>query len=227
MRRTIGSAAFAAVLGCSMASFSFAAALPGETGASGQTNQQNVEQERVQQGIGRSGDLPMDDRGMRQPRNKQQPQIKDDQVTLGGSNPLIKGEVLKVEGENYTVRDSSGKEVRMMINQNTRMDCGPGTGSLGNLMPESSASDKPNQAQSGTQSSQGQSQDLARTNEQKGSEVGSAPGLKSDNKEGKTAKAECGFKQGDKIEAEVSDMGAATFIKRVAATGSGAESSTK
>ena len=115
----------------------------------------------------------------------------------------------------------------MMINQNTRMDCGPGTGSLGNLMPEPSASDKPNQAQSGTQSSQGQSQDLARTNEQKGSEVGSAPGLKSDNKEGKTAKAECGFKQGDKIEAEVSDVGAATFIKRVAATGSGAESSTK
>ena len=116
----------------------------------------------------------------------------------------------------------------MIINQNTMMHCGHETGSLGNLTPETSASDKPNQqAQAGTPSSQGQPQDLARTNEQKGSEVGSAPGLKSDNKEGKTAKAECGFKQGDKIEAEVSDMGAATFIKRVAATGSGAESSTK
>src|SRR5207245_8863023 len=117
----------------------------------------------------------------------------------------------------------SGNEARMMINLKTRMDCGPGTGSPGNLMPEPSASEKPNQAQSGTQSSQGQSQDLARTNEQKGSEVGSAPGLKSDNKEGKTAKAACGCNQADKIEAEVTDMGAATFIKRVSATGSCAE----
>src|SRR5205085_8460674 len=117
MKHAIGSATFAAVLTCGLATAGFAAGtLPGETGGGQgevqqgqQGNQQNLEQDRVQQGIGRSGDLPMQDRGIRQPGNQQSPQIKDEHVTLGGANPTVKGEVLKVDGENYVIRDASGK----------------------------------------------------------------------------------------------------------------------
>jgi hypothetical protein len=130
--------------------------------------------------------------------------IKDDQVTLGGAKQAVRGEVLKVDGENYVIKDGHGNEVRLAVNQNTRKFCGAQTGS--SLLPSPSASDR--------SGGQGQMQDLSRTNEQQGSEVG--PGTKSGGKQdSKTqASSECKFKPGEMIEAEVSDMGAATFIKQ-------------
>jgi hypothetical protein len=132
--------------------------------------------------------------------------IKDDQVTLGGAKQAVRGEVLKVDGENYVIKDGHGNEVRLAVNQNTRMFCGSQTGS--GLLPSPSASDKPG--------GQGQMQDLSRTNEQQGSEVG--PGTKSarnKKQDGSSqASTECKFKPGEMIEAEVSDMGTATFIKQ-------------
>jgi len=100
------------------------------------------------------------------------------------------------------IKDGHGNEVRLAVNQNTRMFCGSqATGS--SLLPAPSASDKPG--------AQGQLQDLSRTNEQQGSEVG--PGTKgtTDNKQ---TSSQCKFKPGEMIEAEISDMGAATFIKQ-------------
>lgn len=119
---------------------------------------------------------------------------------LGGAKQAVRGEVLKIDGDKFVIKDRDGHEVAMIINQNTRMFCGP-EGSMSSLLPAPSASDMPQ--------AKGQPQDLARTNEQKGSEVG--PGTKS---EGTAAAPECKFKVGDKIEAEISDMGAATFIKQ-------------
>jgi hypothetical protein len=143
--------------------------------------------------------------------------VKDDQVTLGGAKQAVRGEVLKVDGENYVIKDGHGNEVRLAVNQNTRMFCGAQTGS--SLLPEPSASDKPG--------AQGQLQDLSRTNEQQGSEVG--PGTKSggskdsskqssmrqdSSRQDKQVSSQCKFKPGEIIEAEISDMGAATFIKQ-------------
>jgi len=125
--------------------------------------------------------------------------IKDEQVTLGGAKQAIRGEVLKVDGQNYVIKDGHGNEVRLAVNQNTRMFCGSGTGS--SLLPAPSASDKPE--------GKGQPQDLARTAEQQGSEVG--PGTKPQGRDLQTS-AQCQFKPGEVIEAEISDMGAATFI---------------
>ena len=34
----------------------------------------------------------------------------------------VKGEVLKIEGENYVVKDQAGKEVSMQVNQDTKTD---------------------------------------------------------------------------------------------------------
>jgi len=131
--------------------------------------------------------------------------VKDEQVTLGGAKQAVRGEVLRIEGENnYVIKDGHGNEVRLAVNQNTRMLCGSEmTGS--SLLPAPSASDKPG--------AKGQPQDLARTAEQQGSEVG--PGTKPGKDKDKSAAAsECAFKKGDMIEAEISDMGAATFIKQ-------------
>jgi hypothetical protein len=127
--------------------------------------------------------------------------VKDEQVTLGGAKQAIRGEVLKVDGHNYVVKDGHGNEVKFAVNQNTRLFCGPQTGS--SLLPAPSASDKPEM--------KGQPQDLSRTAEQQGTEVG--PGTRS-SASGQQAASQCNFKQGDVIEAEVSDMGAATFVKQ-------------
>ena len=127
--------------------------------------------------------------------------IKDEQVTLGGAKQAIRGEVLKVDGQNYVVKDGHGNEVKFAVNQNTRIFCGAETGS--SLLPAPSASDKSDM--------KGQPQDLSRTAEQKGSQVG--PGTKP-SASGQQAASQCNFKQGDVIEAEVSDMGAATFVKQ-------------
>jgi len=86
--------------------------------------------------------------------------VKDEQVTLGGAKQAVRGEVLRIEGENnYVIKDGHGNEVRLAVNQNTRMFCGSEmTGS--SLLPAPSASDKSD--------TKGQPQDLARTAEQQG-----------------------------------------------------------
>jgi len=127
--------------------------------------------------------------------------VKDEQVSLGGAKQAVRGEVLRIEGENYVIKDGHGNEVRLAVNQNTRMFCGSEmTGS--SLLPAPSASDKPG--------AKGQPQDLAKTAEQQGSEVG--PGTKGAQQQAATN--QCKFKPGEIIEAEISDMGAATFIKQ-------------
>jgi hypothetical protein len=123
--------------------------------------------------------------------------VPDEQVTLGGAEPFIRGEVLDIQGNRYLVRDGEGNLHRFAVNQNTRLYCGRQSGSMVSLLPDPIATDKPRP--------QGQPEDLAFTASQKGSEVG--PGTRS------TPAFDCGFKQGDQIEAEVSDMGRATFVK--------------
>ncbi|HEY3197392.1 MAG TPA: hypothetical protein VGJ57_05230 [Nitrospirales bacterium] len=217
-----------------------ASGLPGDTssGISDQSatggqsgDQQQLEKQRRDQGIGTSGDLPMQDKGMRPENPPADPsksgRVKDEQIMLGSAIPVVKGEVLRIDGDKFTVKDQAGTEVSLIVNQNTRMDCGQG-GSLSSFQPrDQTATDRPlgqgDQSQGrGEQKGQdGKLQDLSRTNEQPGSEVGQATGA------GKTAssnsKAACAFKPGDKIEAEVSDMGAATMIKTVSDKSKGSD----
>lgn len=126
--------------------------------------------------------------------------IKDSQVTLSGARQAVRGEVLKLESNQYLIKDGHGNEIRLPFNQNTRMLCGAEKGT-GNLLPSPSASDMPG--------SKGQPQDLGRTSEQPGTDVG--PGTRPPTKDSNIA--QCNFKTGELIEAEMSDMGVATFIK--------------
>ena len=38
----------------------------------------------------------------------------------GSAAQTIKGEILKVEGENYTIKEASGKEVRLHVDKTTK-----------------------------------------------------------------------------------------------------------
>jgi hypothetical protein len=224
-----------------------ASGLPGETSPGisgqsapgGQSGDQQLEKQRRDQGIGTSGDLPMQDKGIRPENPPADPsksgRVKDEQIMMGSAVPMVKGEVLKVEGDKYTVKDQSGTEVSLIVNQNTRMDCGQG--SLTGFQPrEQTATDRPlgqgDQRSAKGEQKQGQEgklQDLSRTNEQPGSEVGKAtdPGKSGDAGKSRdfgsgsssSSQAACAFKPGDKIEAEVSDVGAATMIKKVSDKG--------
>jgi len=128
--------------------------------------------------------------------------IKDTQVTLGGAKQAVRGEVLQIDGDKYLIKDGHGNEIRLVVNQNTRMFCGADQGSPSSLLPAPSASDKPD--------AKGQPQDLSLTDKQQGSEVG--PGTRSGS--GNLEAGLCRFKKGQLIEAEISDMGVATFVKQ-------------
>ena len=205
----------------------------GQSATGGQSgDQQQLEKQRRDQGIGTSGDLPMQDKGVRPENPPADPsksgRVKDEQIMLGSASPMVKGEVLRVDGDKYTVKDQAGTEVSLIVNQNTRMDCGQG-GSLSSFQPrEQTATDRPlsqgDQSQGRSEQKQGQEgklQDLSRTNEQPGSDVGKATGAGT--AAGSSSQAACAFKPGDKIEAEVSDMGAATMIKAVSAKSKGSD----
>jgi uncharacterized protein YdeI (BOF family) len=128
--------------------------------------------------------------------------VKDSQVTLGGAKQVVRGEVLQIDGDKYLVRDGHGNEVRLAVNQNTRMMCPGDKSSVSGLLPVPSASDRPGAT--------AQSQDLSQTAEQQGTQVG--PGTRRAGSETRQT-APC-FNKGELIEAEISDMGVATFIKQ-------------
>ncbi len=116
------------------------------------------------------------------------------QVTLGGAKSVVFGEVFKVDGERYFVKDEdSGDEVRLLVNKDTNVDCGeaatiPEPGLIGkqpgSLDPGASA----------RQISQGQRKD----------ETAIGSGFRI---------GWCSFQAGDRVKAEVSDTGIVTTLK--------------
>jgi hypothetical protein len=44
------------------------------------------------------------------------------------SSKTVQGEVLRIEGEFYVVKEASGKEVRLHVNKDTRLDGAPKAG---------------------------------------------------------------------------------------------------
>jgi hypothetical protein len=49
---------------------------------------------------------------------------KQQQGSAGMSTPagqIVKGEILKIEGQNYTVKDKSGKEVKFVVDKETQL----------------------------------------------------------------------------------------------------------
>jgi hypothetical protein len=127
----------------------------------------------------------------RQPSRQQSPR-ENAQVTIGGANYFVTGEVLKIEDERYFIRDAeSGNEVHLLVNRDTNLDCGA-AGSSGGTM--STDRERSNTGATKRQQAQGQRQD----------ETAAGSGFKI---------GDCSFKRGDKVKAEVSDVGTVTTLK--------------
>lgn len=153
---------------------------------------------------------------------------------------------MKVQGDDYIIRDSSGTEVRVRINKDTDMNCASGTGQASTMStgrqtddqreipPTSHMQESMSGHQSGGQQS-GRSQeqigkDIVQkqgATQQQSERVGDQSGTQSRSAMGKDSggdiargsgftigqKGSCAFKVGDKVRAEVSDLGTVLYVK--------------
>jgi uncharacterized protein YdeI (BOF family) len=82
------------------------------------------------QGMTGSSDQPPLDKDVAgSQQGSQSPSIGSGSTAQSSKSPkeqttasVVKGELLKIQGEFYTVKDSSGKEVRLHVNKETKMD---------------------------------------------------------------------------------------------------------
>jgi hypothetical protein len=58
--------------------------------------------------------------GMFSVSNAADPSAQSTEKTGKSASQAIKGEVLKIDGENYTIKDASGKEVRLHVDKTTK-----------------------------------------------------------------------------------------------------------
>jgi hypothetical protein len=122
------------------------------------------------------------------------------QITLGGAQYFVQGDVLKIEGDRYLIRkDDSGEQVSLIVNKDTNVDCGAvpttqdGTPSEAVVSERASPKEQAPKA-SPRQMEQGQRKD--ETARGAGFRVG-----------------DCAFHAGDRVKAEVDDMGRVTTLK--------------
>ena len=165
-------------------------------------------------------------------RNPASTSHQDAQVTLGGARPTVEGEVLNVQGDDYVIKDSTGSEVHLRVNRDTNMDCGTAGGQgtsmstgrhaddQGEIPPTSHMQEQMNQ-QSGQAGSQEQKMSGERIGDQSGTQSRSTMGKDSGGDIARGSgftigsKGGCAFKAGDKVKAEVSDLGTVLYLKQV------------
>jgi hypothetical protein len=123
------------------------------------------------------------------------------QITLGGSQYFVEGEVLKIEDQHYFIKKAdSGEQVSLIVNQDTNLDCAaaPAEGSSSETMTSERASSREQAPMaSSKQIEQGQRKD--ETARGAGFRIG-----------------DCRFSPGDRVKAEVDDMGRVTTLKYLA-----------
>jgi sporulation protein YlmC with PRC-barrel domain len=122
------------------------------------------------------------------------------QVTLGGAQSFVEGEIWKVEGQIFEIRKSDdGERVRLLVNPDTNLDCASAPNSSEKKQGEQLASDQiPPDKQSGAVS-KGQMAQGQRKNE-----TARGAGFRI---------GQCDFHAGDRVRAEVDDMGRITTLK--------------
>jgi hypothetical protein len=177
---------------------------------------------------------------------------QDAQVTLGGARPYVEGQVLKVQGDDYLIRDFTGSEIHLRVNKDTNMDCAtPGgqgatmsTGrhsdDQGEIPPTSHMQEQMSSGQAGGKEGARQQEQIGKEivqgKDQKhsqsgmsGERVGDQSGTQTSSTLGKDSggdiargsgftigpKGGCAFKVGDKVKAEVSDLGTVLYIKSI------------
>ena len=122
------------------------------------------------------------------------------QVTIGGARSVVSGEIRKMEGAYYFIKDDeTGNEMRLLVNKDANQDCSAAPiATAGTASPGVTIDRQPGEQQapeaSDRQKEQGQKQDQTA--------VGSGFRI-----------GVCSFNPGDRIKAEVDDMGRVTTLK--------------
>ena len=171
---------------------------------------QSQGQERFQQQMGNGGN-PMgvpepgtvqDQESTRKQRNPDKKGVLESTLsTAGGITPyFVEGVVDKIDGDHYTIKDPKAGEIRLIVNQNTNLDCSKAP-TVGPKDAETMTSDRVPSEQQAPQAS-----GMQREQGQRHNETARGAGFKI---------GDCSFKQGDKIKAEVDDRGHVTTLKYV------------
>jgi hypothetical protein len=109
------------------------------------------------------------------------------QVTIGGAKSSVSGEIARIDGDYYFIKDDEGGDkVRLLVTKDANRDCSAAPMTTGEASAPGAAAREP--------AEQGQKQDETA--------VGSGFTI-----------GKCSFKPGDRIKAEVDDMGRVTTLK--------------
>ena len=184
------------------------------------------------QGEGFTKDQTIGGPGQPQSTSKQ-----DAQITLGGARPTVTGEVLNISGDDYTIKDPAGGEVRLHVTKDTNMDCasakGEGAAMATGRDNAQESKEIPPTAHMEKQASQdlkGEGQRDQHLGDQSGTQSRSTLGTESGGDVAKGSgfaigpKSGCAFKVGDHVKAEVSDLGTVLFIKMISEEDAGSGS---
>jgi sporulation protein YlmC with PRC-barrel domain len=174
-----------------------------------------TDHERVTQQIGSEVGVPepgsvSDQETTKKQRNPAKDQGADQnaQITLGGAKYFVSGKINQIQGDHYFVHDEeSGDEVRLLVNNDTNLTCSGDEASTGGTSASQLvAADRLSPKQQAPEASDRQQEQGQRKNE---TAMGSGFRIGS-----------CSFKPGDRIKAEVDDMGRVTTLRSMPMTGS-------
>ncbi|HET8721261.1 MAG TPA: PRC-barrel domain-containing protein [Nitrospira sp.] len=125
------------------------------------------------------------------------------QVTLGGAQYFVVGKVVNINGQQFDIQKiDDGERVRLVVNQDSNLDCSAAPSTSDEQQSESLASERIPIEQQAPAASERQREQGQRKNE-----TARGAGFRI---------GQCDFKAGDHVKAEVDDMGRVTTMKYLA-----------
>jgi hypothetical protein len=125
------------------------------------------------------------------------------QVTLGGAQYFVEGEVFKIDGQHFDIKKTDGGErIQLVVNQDTNLDCSAAPAASGEQRSEALASERMSAEKQAPGASERQ-----REQGQRKDETARGAGFRI---------GQCDFHPGDRVKAEVDDMGRVTTLKYLA-----------
>jgi hypothetical protein len=125
------------------------------------------------------------------------------QVTLGGAQSIVEGEIVKTDGQQFEIKKTDGGErVQLVVNQDSNLDCSAASRESKEKRAETLTSERiPAQDQAPAAS------ERQREQGQRNNETARGAGFRI---------GQCDFHAGDRVKAEVDDMGRVTTLKYLA-----------
>jgi sporulation protein YlmC with PRC-barrel domain len=125
------------------------------------------------------------------------------QVTLGGAQYFVEGEIVKTEGQQFEIKKTEGGErVQLVVNQDTNLDCSASPRESNEKRADTLMSERVPAREQAPAASERQREQGQRKNE-----TARGAGFRI---------GQCDFHAGDRVKAEVDDMGRVTTLKYLA-----------